>query len=173
MKYIKRKVRNIKSYFNYHWDWIRILSSPFVGIKLKWHFGNVHHGVPYKLPSNDWFKFDFVSLGWKTKYDDFRHEWNPMISIVLLKKQLIVWVSSKTDCEAQYWETWLNYRYKTNKNNSEEDRVKELIIKYPQIWSRYNKEEDKYDPINYLYDILKPKYKKMIDENEPETDDTY
>ena len=166
MKYIRRKIRNIKSHINYRWGWLGVLSSPFVGLKLGWHFGDVEHGVPWKLPSNNWFKIDFVSLGWKTKYDDFRNEWNPMFSLVLFKKQLVAWVLPNTDCSSMhYWESWLDYKHRTNKNNSEKERVKELVTKYPQTWGWGEK------VVNYHYNVLKPKYKYLIDETK--TNDTY
>ncbi|MCL2312970.1 MAG: hypothetical protein FWC41_10885 [Firmicutes bacterium] len=157
-------VKHIKSYIEYNWSWVRVLSSPFVGLKLKWYFGDIQHGVPYFLPRNNWFKFDYVSLGWKTKFGDIRHEWDPMFSLVLLKKQIVVWFLPNTGCSSIYWESWLNYYFNTNKNLSEEDRVIELIKDYPQIWTSFK--GGNMETVNYLYEFLKPKYRYLTNENE-------
>jgi len=168
MKIVKR----IKSYFSYHWSWIGVLvSSPFVGLRLKWYFGNVSMGVPYFLPKNNWFKFNYVSLGWKTKYDSFRHEWDPRFSLVILKKQIVIFVLPKTDCSSStmYWEAWLDYKYKTDKNGSIIDRVKELTEKHSQTWITHKNDER--ISINYYYKILKPKYHPYIIDTKIEEDE--
>jgi len=81
-----------------HFRFLSVYNSPFVRPKIKWYFGKVAVGVPYSLPRKR-FGFDFVDLGWKTKWDkdDFRFEWNPMISFVFWKWQvvslfLIIWI---------------------------------------------------------------------------------
>lgn len=71
--------------------------SPFKTLKCKWYFGKVAVGTPLFYPrkwksSGDGMMkpvpkrigFDFVGLGWKTKWseDDFRFEWAPVWSFV-------------------------------------------------------------------------------------------
>jgi len=157
MKVIKR----IRNYFSYKWNWIEVVfSSPFVGLKTKWYFGKVAVGIPYFLPKK-WFQFNYVSLGWKTKYDDFRHEWDPLFSLVLFNRQIAVWFVPNADCcSSIYWEAWLNYKYKTNKNHTQEERVKELILTHSATWSSIT--EGRKESINYYGRILKYKYARLI-----------
>ena len=46
IKYFKQKIVN----FRYDWDYLRVLDSPFKGLRLKWYFGKIQHGTPYFLP---------------------------------------------------------------------------------------------------------------------------
>lgn len=46
VKYFKRKYTS----FKYNWDYLCVLNSPFVGLRLKWYFGKIQHGTPYFLP---------------------------------------------------------------------------------------------------------------------------
>ena len=39
----------------YKLKFLKILNSPFVGLKLKWYFGEIQHGTPYFLPRK-WIK---------------------------------------------------------------------------------------------------------------------
>ena len=162
MKIFKR----IKTYFNYNWSWLGVIfSSPFIGLKLKWYFGDISRGIPYFLPTRKWFGFNFVSLGWKTKYGDFRHEWDPMFSLVLFKKQLCIWVVPKNNVTSTiYWESWLDYKYNTDKTKSEKERVIELVTKYSQTWMTHSKEQNII--VNYYYKVLKPNYFNIIQQNE-------
>jgi hypothetical protein len=96
------------------------------------------------------FNIQFVTLGWKTKWDDIRFEWNPMLSIVLFGKQLVIYFDS-------YWEAWLTYRYRTNKKLSTKERLFELFKQYSCTWTSH---EQGKEPVktDYYYQILKPKY---------------
>jgi len=53
-----------------HFRFLSVYNSPFVRPKIKWYFGKVAVGVPYSLPRKR-FGFDFVDLGWKTKWDNW------------------------------------------------------------------------------------------------------
>ena len=84
-------------YFIKDFDFLRAYNSPFKAPKLKWYCGKIALGTPYFFPRR-WIKnpdksgylkavpkkigFDFVPLGWKTKWDSYRFEWSPMISFV-------------------------------------------------------------------------------------------
>ena len=46
IRYIKSKISN----FKYNWGYLGVLNSPFVGLELKWYFGEIKHGTPYFLP---------------------------------------------------------------------------------------------------------------------------
>ena len=52
-KFIKIWISNLK----YHWSYLGVLNSPFVGLRLKWYFGKIQHGTPYFLPRK-WVKCD-------------------------------------------------------------------------------------------------------------------
>jgi hypothetical protein len=46
IRYIKSKISN----FKYNWSYLGVLNSPFVGLELKWYFGEIKYGTPYFLP---------------------------------------------------------------------------------------------------------------------------
>jgi hypothetical protein len=101
----------------------KYLFSPFVRPKLKFYIGKVAIGTPYFLPRkvvngkfvNKKIVFDFVGLGWKTKWSDtdFRFEWSPVASFVFFKWQIAVMVIPEN--QNHYWEAWLYYFKKTDK----------------------------------------------------------
>ena len=106
------------------------------------------HPVPKKIG------FDFVSLGWKTKWrhDDYRHEWNPMISFVFFKWQIAVMMIPKHDMH--YWESWLYYTRETKGNTAE--RIAQCRKKAPQTWTRHSGDEK--ETTDYYDLILKKKW---------------
>jgi len=151
-------------------DYLRAYNSPFKPLKLKWYCGKIALGTPYFYPRR-WVKskenkgyltvvtkkigFDFVRLGWKTKYDDYRFEWSPMISFVFFKWQIAVtFVAPHAD---QYWESWLYYTRETT--GSIEDRIAQCRKKAPQIWTTYHPNSTK-ERIDYYNLILKEKWLK-------------
>jgi len=165
MKFIKN-IKEIISYFN----------TPFVRPKIKLYIGKVSIGTPYFLPRKSikdpdkpgYLKFvpkkigfDVVTLGWKTKWSQFRFEWTPLISFVFFKWQIAIIVSAPE--EHHYWESWLYYQYETDKTKSKSDRMIQCQKDYPQNWSRtINGVETK---INYYDTTIKKKYiLKNIDE---------
>lgn len=100
--------------------------------------------------------FDFVSLGWKTKWTstDYRFEWSPMISFVFFKWQFVVFFIPEHQEHA--WTSWLYYERDTDKTKSAEERVKQCREGFPQIWTLYKK--DGKETIDYYQYILKKKY---------------
>lgn len=118
----------------------------------------------YKKPVPvKWFHWHFTTLGWKTKFDEFRHEWNPMISIVILKKQFVIFILPNVDNNRHdtYWEAWLNYHYTTDNKLSMSKRLIQLFNNYSCTWLRWSGgNEVKTD---YYYEILKPKYLKLYE----------
>lgn len=174
IRYIKSKISN----FKYNWGYLGVLNSPFVGLELKWYFGEIKHGTPYFLPRKwvkcdngsyskpipiKYFGFDYTSLGWKTKYDDIRFEWSPSISLVIFGKQLFISIipkMRKTPEDAAirvdiYWEAYLTYKYRTDKTKSKHERLEQTMKEYSCIWGNNEKGYMDYYPL-----ILKDKYIK-------------
>jgi hypothetical protein len=105
------------------------------------------YAVPKKIG------FDFVRLGWKTKYDDYRFEWSPMISFVFFKWQIAVtFVAPHLD---HYWESWLYYTRETKGTTAE--RIAQCRKEAPQTWTSHNSDGTK-ETINYYDLILKKKW---------------
>jgi len=103
------------------------------------------YAVPKKIG------FDFVSLGWKTKWDSYRHEWNPRISFVFFKWQIVLMMVP--DHDSHYWESWLYYRRETKGDTAE--RIAQCRKEAPQTWTRYS---DKEETTDYYDLILKKKW---------------
>jgi hypothetical protein len=104
------------------------------------------YAVPKKIG------FDFVPLGWKTKYGSYRHEWNPMISFVFFKWQIAVKFIPEHDMH--YWEAWLYYTRETKGTTA--DRIAQCRKEAPQTWTRYS--GDKKETTDYYNLILKKKW---------------
>ena len=132
---------------------------------------NAQHGNPREIkPYEEYYQeflryqfavpkkigFDFVSLGWKTKWrdDDFRFEWAPMWSFVFFKWQIVVIFQAPQP--APYWESWLYYEKKTDKTKSKAERIAECRKNAPQKWTET--EKGKETKIDYYDEILKKKY---------------
>ena len=133
--------------------------------------GGIEHWTDYYIKNYTkpvqikYFGFNFTTLGWKTKWDNYRFEWLPSISLVLFGKQLFIEMvpNIKTDDSAIvidcYWEAWLNYKYKIDKSKSVEKRLEELQKEYSCNWGNKEKGYTNYYPI-----ILKNKYHYLISE---------
>lgn len=105
------------------------------------------HAVPKKIG------FDFVRLGWKTKWDSYRFEWSPMISFVFFKWQIAVtFVAPHAD---HYWESWLYYTRETKGDTAE--RIAQCRKKAPQTWTSRNSDGTK-ETTDYYNLILKKKW---------------
>ena len=89
---------------------------------------NGSYPVPKKIG------FNFVPLGWKTKWDSYRHEWNPMWSFVFFKWQIVLMFTPEHDMH--YWECWLNYTRET-KDVAKTTKGRLLIArkKFPCVWT--------------------------------------
>lgn len=162
-------IKNIKEFISY-------FNTPFVRPKLKFYIGKVAVGTPYFLPRkaiNDPDKpgylkfipkkigFDIVNLGWKTKFDQYRFEWAPIISFVFFKWQIVITIVAPE--QHHYWESWLYYQYDTDKTKSKLERAIECQKKYPQIWEV--SKDGVRTKIDYYDSIIKKKYRiKNIDE---------
>lgn len=129
-----------------------IRASPFVSLATNWYF--------YKTYRKFKFRFKITNLGWKTKYDEYRFEWDPQITITIGKYEIRIVFVPKTnkdiliDC---YWEAWLTYKNETDGNLSINERLKQLFNLYSCTWSNYDKNGNK-TIIDYYPLILKSKY---------------
>ena len=98
--------------------------------------------------------FSSCSMGWKTKYDDFRHEWNPVWSFVFFGYQIAITFGHEHS--SHYWEAWLYYHYRTDHNLSQAERLAICRKEFPNIWTVYSDGDESI--INYYHLTLKPKY---------------
>lgn len=164
-------MKNKINYFFRKFRFLKALNSPFKPFKLKWYIGKVAIGTPYFFPRK-WIKnkdkpgylksvpkkigFDFVELGWKTKWTDtdYRFEWSPLISFVFFKWQIAVIFQAPE--KSNYWESWLYYEYNTDKSKAQKERIEQCQREFKQNWISWK--EDKEIKINYYKFILKEKY---------------
>lgn len=102
--------------------------------------------------------FDFVSLGWKTKWKstDYRFEWSPMISFVFFKWQFVVFFIPEH--QDHVWTSWLYYENDTDKTKSVKERIKQCKEGFPQNWIHYKGANSEGEKIDYYNLILKNKY---------------
>ena len=101
--------------------------------------------------------FDFVALGWKTKWDDtdYRFEWAPIWSFVFFKWQIAVTFIAPE--HHHYWESWLYYERNTDKTKSKAERIAQCRKEAPQIWSSHKPGQEP-ETVDYYDHILKKKY---------------
>jgi len=145
-------------------EYIKAFNSPFKRPKLKWYFGKIAIGTPYFFPrvldkKTRRFKprkigFDFVSLGWKTKWTDtdYRFEWAPLISFVFFKWQIVVAIAAPE--QYHYWEAWLYYQRDTE--GTPKERIEQCKEGFPLDYIVSDgKTKTK---VNYYNKILKEKY---------------
>lgn len=110
----------------------------------------------YSYPEPKKIGFDFVSLGWKTKWSDtdYRFEWSPVWSFVFFKWQIVItFVVPERD---HYWECWLCYTRNTDKNKSINERIEQARKEFPCNWT--STKDGVEEKICYWDLVLKPKY---------------
>lgn len=153
--------------------YLKAFISPFRRPKLKWYAGKIAIGTPYFYPRRTIkdpdkpgylkfvpkrFGFDFVDLGFKTKWTktDYRFEWAPLISFVFFKWQIAVMFIAPE--QNHYWESWLYYENDTDHKQSRAERIRQCRESHPQKWkvSRDGVTES----IDYYDIILKKRYTK-------------
>ena len=102
--------------------------------------------------------FDFVELGWKTKWSatDFRFEWAPRVSFVCFGYQFAVTVVAPE--QDHYWECWLYYELQTDKSKSAKERIAQCRKEFPCIWT--SRKDGVEESIDYYKKILRKKYLK-------------
>jgi hypothetical protein len=115
-----------------------------------------HHYVDWTKPVPLTIGFNYCSLGWKTKYNDIRHEWNPVFSFVFFGYQIALTIWHEHD--SHFWESWLYYEYRTDKTKSKRERIEQCRKEAPQTWTvhKHNQEPVTTD---YYTKILKVQFK--------------
>lgn len=164
-------MKNKIKYFFKRFIFLKALNSPFKPFKLKWYIGRIAIGTPYFYP-RIWKEnkdkpgyliavpkkigFDFVGLGYKTKWTstDYRFEHSPLISFVFFKWQIAIIFDAPEP--SHYWTSWLYYENNTDKSKSKRERIIQCQKEFPQNWIKY-KDGNK-ELINYYKFILKEKY---------------
>jgi len=153
-------------------SYIKSLWSPFVPFKIKFYAGKTKIGTPYffprkwvKDPNNPGYQkaidkklgFDFVSLGWKTKWKetDYRFEWSPLISFVFFGYQIAMMI--EVEEPEHYWEAWLYYENNTSSKLTKRERINQCRKEFPLLYTVY-KSGDTYQ-VDYYNKILRSKYK--------------
>ena len=111
-----------------------------------------NYAIPKKIG------FDFVDLGYKTKWSDtdYRYEYGPIFSFVFFGYQIALMIGNKNP--DNYWTSWLYYERNTDKTKSKAERIKQCREEFPQKWTVYS--GDKKETIDYYNLILKKKYLK-------------
>ena len=104
--------------------------------------------------------FDFVELGYKTKWSDtdYRFEWAPRLSFVFFGYQFAITVTAPE--RDHYWEAWLYYENHTDKSLSKEERIELCKKNFPLNYKVSQSGKEGWEHIDYYTKILKPKYLK-------------
>ena len=152
-------------------SFIKSLFSPFKPFKLKFYCGEIKLGTPifyprrwvksdkpgYKTPVPKKIGFDFVGLGWKTKWDDtdYRFEWGPIWSFVFFKWQLAI-TFQVPDLD-EYWTAWLFYERNTDKTKSKKERIEQCKKEFPLTYTT-SYGDGKKETVDYYNKILRKKY---------------
>jgi hypothetical protein len=117
--------------------------------KLFYDYSRRSKSVPKKIG------FDFVGLGWKTKWKDtdYRHESNPVWSFVFFKWQIaLMFIPIEYH---HYWECWLYYS--RNTKGTIKERLEQARKGFPCVW---NSTRDGVETKTCYWDvILKDKWK--------------
>jgi hypothetical protein len=162
LKELKYKIK----YFFESFSFLSTLFSPFKPLSLKFYFGPIKIGQPYFLPRKlnkerkyvqlKWFGFDYNGLGWKTKFDSIRFEWNPSYSFIILNKQFNIMFSPSVMFIDTYWEGWLTYNYRTDKKLSKKERMIQVFEQYSCKWTSYKNNEKITE--DHYFNILRKEY---------------
>ena len=112
----------------------------------------------YRKPVTRKIGFDFVDLGYKTKWSstDFRFESRPVWSFVAFGYQIAVQFVAVE--EHHFWEMFIYYHFCTDKKLSKQERVNQCLEKNPCTWHKY--EGNVKVPCNFYNVVLKEKYLK-------------
>lgn len=108
------------------------------------------YAVPLKVG------FSSCGMGWKTKFNSFRHEHNPVWSFVFFGYQIALIFRPEDDIH--YWECFLAWEYDTDKSKSPQERLKEAKEKHRCTWTSYSNEEK--ITTDYWTKVIRKKYLK-------------
>ena len=118
---LKKKIELWNEYrnpFYYYWRVRKLFKRPKCHLmrgKNIWFFGLCIRKECY----NPILSIKLKGLGWKTKWDEYRHEWDPYIQIRFFRKWDLIWVFNWIDKNDEYsstrsmatWEAILGYLY--------------------------------------------------------------
>jgi len=161
VKTLKQFIKNL--YF------LRTFLSPFKPPRLSFYFGDIKIGHPYFMPINikdekyneiTKFGFDYNGLGWKHKFNMIRFEYEPSYSFILFTKQFNITFKpgshKSANIDYSYWEAWLYYYNRTDKNLSTKERLYQLFDQYNCTYTYAFKGVK--NSVNDYFNILKPKH---------------
>ena len=89
----KNKIELLNDYYNPFYIWWRC-KKWFNFPHIHFYHGHIlgYYGMPCsKDYYNKFIDFHIRALGWKTKYDSFRHEYDPYIAITFFRKWQLLW----------------------------------------------------------------------------------
>lgn len=153
-----RKLKNNLTMFKYRvkssWNWLVIINSPFKFPKPVFYAGKRGIGRPYFITKK---KVDLQIMGlwYKSKFDQWRHEYSPRIILTVFGFQFAVFFGNNSMTDMSRWEAWLYYR-DTPSNLDTLDRLSIVFDQYSAKWG--NNEST----TNYYFRILKNKYKSLL-----------
>jgi len=112
----------------------------------------------YTFPVPKKIGFDFVDLGWKTKWSntDYRFEHAPLISLVFLRWQIAVMFIAPE--QSHYWEAWLYYERDTDKSKSKAERIAQCRKEFNLTWKTSSLSKQTSETVDYYDRVLKKKY---------------
>ena len=112
----------------------------------------------YDFPIPKKIGFDFVELGWKTKWTetDYRFEWAPVWSFVFLKWQIAIMFIAPE--QPYYWQAWLYYHFDTDKSKSKAERIAQCREHFSLKCTITSLSKQTSETIDYYNKILKKKY---------------
>lgn len=158
-------------------SFVGALFSPLRPFRLRLYFGKIRIGVPIFYPRR-WVRnkdrpgylspvriklwgFSYCGLGYKTKWSDtdYRMEWSPKYSLVVLYRQICLIVDAPHASE--YWEIWLYYRNNTDRSKSKLERIAQCRKEFPKTYIRYNSDGTKQE-IDYYDLVLRKRYINKI-----------
>ena len=92
-KWWKDRIELFNDYYNPFYIWWKCRKW-FNFPHIHFHHGHIfwHYGMPCSEEYyNKFIDFHMSALGWKTKYDSFRHEYDPYIAITFFRKWQLLW----------------------------------------------------------------------------------
>ena len=133
---IKKKFQTWNREHNPYYYWYKVKDifkrpkAHFIIAKDYWMYGFPASRKYYNLIID----ISSSSLGWKTKYNSYRHEWDPYINIVFFRRFHLIWLFNWIDKNDKYsstrnmatWEAILEYLYN---NKSLDHVIKENVWK--------------------------------------------
>lgn len=121
LEILKSKIQLWNKYHNPLYPWYKVRKifkrpkSHFIYGKDIWFYGMI--SSKYYNPILHIYT---SSLGWKSKYEDYRHEWDPFIDICFFRKYHLIWVfnwAKKNNSDSGFisdstWEAIMDFLYK-------------------------------------------------------------